>query len=349
MDVGVVVGFQNPPAWRADWHALYRDTLMFVEHAEHLGIDEVWLTEHHFSDDGYCPSLLPVAAAIAARTSRIRIGTKLILLPLHDPLRVAEDAAVVDIISGGRLDLGLGAGYRANEFMGFGIARGERAARLAEGVQVLRLALSGEAFTHDGAFYHYRDARVSPPPIQHPVPIWLGGRSRAAMRRAARLRTHLQLADFVLESSRADMQTFAEAIEGDGGTLDGIRIATVATLVVDRDPDAAWRVALPHLLYQQNQYAGWFSEASDRASDAGRRYRTRDDLAIGNHLVGAPEEIMGRIRALHDVVPFTHFSFWGLLPGMPVPAALRSLELFAAEILPELRRLPSSNLSEVSR
>src|SRR5689334_23054728 len=107
MKIGTSVGLQNPLPWRVSWDTVYRETVAFVCGAEEAGIDYVWLSEHHFVDDGYCPSLLPVAAALATVTKRIRIGTKVILLPFHDPVRLAEDAAVVDILSGGRLDLGL--------------------------------------------------------------------------------------------------------------------------------------------------------------------------------------------------------------------------------------------------
>lgn len=346
MDVGVVVGFQNPPEWRVDWRDVYRETFEYVERAESLGIDEVWLTEHHFVDDGYCPSLLPVAAALAARTRRIRIGTKVILLPLHDPLRLAEDVAVVDILSGGRFDLGLAAGYRAEEFAGFGIPRAERAERLDEGIAVLRKALTGRPFEHEGTYYRYGQARIVPPPVQDPLPIWLGGRSPGAMRRSARLGCHLQLADFVRANAEADYQSYAAAVAAEGRSVADFRVAVVATVFVDPDPEQAWRTAGPHLLYQQNQYARWFSEAGDRASDAGRRYSSLADLRIGSHLIGTPEQVVDGIRDVREVVPFTHFSFWMLLPGLPLTAAIRSLELFAAEVLPALRLLDPGPIGE---
>ena len=100
--------------------ARYRDTRDQIVRGEALGWDDVWLSEHHFIEDGYTPSMLPIAAAIAARTSRIHIGTSVLLLPLHDPIRVAEDAATIDILSDGRLELGVAIGYRRAEFTGFG-------------------------------------------------------------------------------------------------------------------------------------------------------------------------------------------------------------------------------------
>src|SRR5271156_2308898 len=140
LNVGLLFTFRNPTQWRVPFQDLYDAQLRQIAKSEELGYDTAWLTEHHFLEDGYSPSLLPIAAAVGARTERIRIGTFVILLPLHNALRVAEDAATVDIISKGRLDLGLGQGYRIEEFEGFDIPRKERGARLQEGAEVIRRA-----------------------------------------------------------------------------------------------------------------------------------------------------------------------------------------------------------------
>jgi alkanesulfonate monooxygenase SsuD/methylene tetrahydromethanopterin reductase-like flavin-dependent oxidoreductase (luciferase family) len=140
MDFGLLFAFRNPPPVQVPFAELYGKQFDLAVLAEDLGYDTIWLTEHHFIDDGYSPSLLPIAAAVAARTRRIRIGTFVILLPLHNALRIAEDAATVDIISNGRFDLGVGQGYRIPEFVGFDIPRRERGARLQEGAEVIRRA-----------------------------------------------------------------------------------------------------------------------------------------------------------------------------------------------------------------
>lgn len=133
--------FQNPRSWRIPSTRLYAETLKFVVEAEHLGIDEVWLAEHHFVvEDGYCPSPMPVAAAIAARTSTIRIGTKVVVLPFRDPVWLAEDIAVTHAISGGRLDLGLAVGYRAAELAGFDVDRRRLGEVMEEGPRQVALA-----------------------------------------------------------------------------------------------------------------------------------------------------------------------------------------------------------------
>src|SRR5688572_16625596 len=118
---GLWFDFRNPPRWRRPLPEVYAETFEQIVLAESLGYDFAWTTEHHFVDDDYSPSLLPICAAIAARTQRLRVGTSVLLLPMHDPVRVAEDAATVDVISNGRLDLGVGLGYRLAEFAAVGI------------------------------------------------------------------------------------------------------------------------------------------------------------------------------------------------------------------------------------
>jgi alkanesulfonate monooxygenase SsuD/methylene tetrahydromethanopterin reductase-like flavin-dependent oxidoreductase (luciferase family) len=134
---GLMQDFRNPRQWRRPYAELYHQILEQIVRAEELGYDNVWLTEHHFTDDGYNPSLLPTAAAIAARTARIRVGTFVLLLPFQHPVRVAEDATCVDIWSNGRLDLGIGQGYSYKEFNALSMRRAERSARTAEGVELI--------------------------------------------------------------------------------------------------------------------------------------------------------------------------------------------------------------------
>jgi alkanesulfonate monooxygenase SsuD/methylene tetrahydromethanopterin reductase-like flavin-dependent oxidoreductase (luciferase family) len=336
MRIGTVIGFQNPAAWRVDWTELYAAGLRFAQEAEALGLDEVWLTEHHFAEDGYCPALLPVAAAIAARTSRIRIGTKVVLMPFHNPLRLAEDAAVVDVLSGGRLDLGVAAGYRHEEFAGFGIDRSERAGRTREGLEVLELALRAQPFDFEGDFFRHHGACVAPPPVQRPLPIWVGARSDAALRRAAAAGRHLQLADFDLDLCARDHATYTAALRAAGRDPADFEVAAVASVFVDEDAGRAAAIAAPHMRYQQAQYQRWFAAAGDRTSaDAGPT--AGDDGLPPGCLAGTPAAVLEQILAARERVPFTHFSFWTLLPGMAAEAATRSLRLFAEQVLPGLR------------
>jgi Luciferase-like monooxygenase len=162
LNVGLLFPFRNPPAWRKPFADFYADHLAQTRLAEDLGYDEIWLTEHHFAEDGYSPAILPIASAIAAVTKRIRIGTYLVLLPLHNAVRVAEDAATIDIISNGRFDLGLGQGYAPGEFAAYGVDRKTRAGRLEEGIEVIRGAWTNDDFSFEGQHYKLKNIRLVP-------------------------------------------------------------------------------------------------------------------------------------------------------------------------------------------
>jgi alkanesulfonate monooxygenase SsuD/methylene tetrahydromethanopterin reductase-like flavin-dependent oxidoreductase (luciferase family) len=146
---GLWYDFRNPAQWRQPADRLYREVLEQIAWGENNGFDDVWLSEHHFVEDGYLPSILPAAAAIAARTNRIRIASGVLLMPFHNPIRLAEDIATVDVISGGRFELGVGIGFKREEFSGFGVSSKERGARTDQSLEIIRRALSGE--THPEA------------------------------------------------------------------------------------------------------------------------------------------------------------------------------------------------------
>ena len=176
------------PPWDARDHAqLYADTLDLAARADEAGFDSLWLAEHHGASDGYNSALLPFLSAVAARTTRLELGAAVLLAPFHNPLRVAEDAAVVDNISGGRLNLGLGLGWAPEEYRMFGAEHKGRGKRLGEFAQVLKRAWTEDRFSFEGEHYTYDDIAITPKPARAGgPPIWLGGNADAALRRSAR-------------------------------------------------------------------------------------------------------------------------------------------------------------------
>jgi len=167
-----LVGLQRPRSYPYSWIRQYAELPEFAQQIEAAGFHNMLFTEHHFWYDGYLPSLLVAMAGVAKKTKKLRLGTGALLLPLHDPLRVAEEVALVDNLCDGRLDLGIGVGYRPEEFLGFSTDKRTRGVRCREAMEFLRQVLSGESCTFEGKYYQYNNINISPKPIQKPPPIW---------------------------------------------------------------------------------------------------------------------------------------------------------------------------------
>src|SRR5580698_3463491 len=159
---GLWYDFRNPSQWHQSPDQLYAATFDQISWGENHGFDDVWLSEHHFIEDGYLPSILPVAAAIAARTKRIRIASGVLLMPFHNPVRLAEDIAVVDVISGSRFELGVAIGYKLEEFEGFNVPFKERGGRTNESLEIISRLLSGETVTFKGKYFELNKVKLTP-------------------------------------------------------------------------------------------------------------------------------------------------------------------------------------------
>jgi len=251
---GLWYAFRNPLPLRRSYQDIYAEILEQITWAEGIGDDDVWLTEHHFTEDGHAPSPLPQAAAIAVKTKKIRIGTGVLLLPLYHPVRVAEDCATIDILSGGRFELGVGVGYRVEEFAGLGIPREQRNGRANEGLEIIRRLWEGETVTYKGKYFQVENARLTPEPIQKPrPPIWVGGFAGAAVKRAARL------GDGYIGTGemRAQYKAYTEELRALGKDISHPKLAGGHFwLIVANDPEKSWREIAPHILYTDQHLRG---------------------------------------------------------------------------------------------
>lgn len=337
---GLLWPFRNPQFARRPWPDFYRDHLDLCVESETLGYDHIWLTEHHFVDDGYSPSVLPIASALAARTSRIRIGTNLLLLPMHNPLRVAEDTATIDQIANGRFDLGVGLGYRPREFTAQGLALAERGARLTEGVQLVQRLLSGEMVSFNGRFNQLDAVCLSPPACQRPhPPIWLGALAPAAIDRAARLGFHFQM----VGPSGTD-RIYDAALEKYGRRPSDYHIGQAAVVYVAPSRSQAWETAARPLHYMTSQYVRWFAEAGDMPGaeaaqaaliDVEEMLRRQSFDFLGQPaLVGTPEDVAGMIAELNARSRITHFCCVTPSAGMAVDDIRAHMRLFAEKVMP---------------
>src|SRR5712672_1838951 len=309
---GLWYDFRNPPESRQASDRLYSEILDQIAWGESHGFDDVWLSEHHFIEDGYLPSILPVAAAIAARTKSIRIASGVLLMPFHNPVRLAEDIAVVDVISGGRFELGVGVGFKHEEFEGFGVPFKERGPRTNQSLEIIRRLLSGETVTYKSDFFNFKNIKVTPEPIQKPhPPIWLGGFTPAALRRAVRFGD-----GFTVPGANRDVyDRYVAELKKQNRPTDDLRFASgFWFLIVSEDPEKTFAEAANHVIYQINNYSAWLQAGG--LQPLAPHLNDREALKQSGLLqVVDPDTAIRMIRNLADTVPITHFYSWTRHPG----------------------------------
>ncbi|MGH2739722.1 MAG: LLM class flavin-dependent oxidoreductase [Actinomycetota bacterium] len=336
--LGLFTG-QIPPGSGHTFAREYQDVVELARLAESLSFDSVWVSEHHGASDGYLPSLLPMLAAVASATERVRLGTGVMLTPFHHPIRLAEDAAVVDQLSGGRLILGLALGWREEEFRMFGIPIEERLRRTTETIQILRLAWAGGRFSHDGRIFRFDDISVTPPPAQiGGPPIYLGGFAEAAVRRAGRIADGYIRSRGGIEDAKEALTWAEEAASSAGKNPAEIGFAQLQNAFV-WDDDSAWERVRDGVSHQVGVYAGW-REGSDTPGRPLEVPRSDESTLRNLTPAGTPPEV---IRALS---PFTqafadrdefHFIVRLHYPGMELETAAHAIKLFGEDVLPALR------------
>lgn len=332
LSFGLWYSLRNPGAWHRPETEIYAETLDQIAWAETIGYDDVWLTEHHFCEDGHAPSILPLAAAVAVRTKTIRIGTAVLLLPLHNAVRVAEDGATIDILSGGRFELGVGIGYRPQEFAGLGIDRRHRAGRMNEGLDIIRRLWEGETVNYDGEHYQISGARLMPRPVQHPhPPIWVGGFAPVAAKRAARL------GDGYIGTG--DMTPFVPIYRAERERLGRPGPGRLAGghfwLIVSNEPDKTFARVAPHIIYQIQMYNVWRDESGQAAFPATSNERQLRESGMVRVLT--PQQAVDAIAEYVEATGIERYYTWTVPPGMPAAEMNEYLELFATEVMPHFR------------
>lgn len=314
------------PAFGVPAAELYAAALDQVEWADGLGFDLVGLGEHHASPDGYNPSPLVLAAAMGGRTKRIRFRTSVVLAPLYDPIKLAEDAAVTQLVTGGRLLLGIGGGYRPAEFEMFGRRLEDRWRAIGETIALLRLAWTGEPFEWQG-----RRCHVTPRPDPAP-PILLGGSSAAAARRAARIAD-----DWFPPLEPRLWPPYREACRKLGRPDPGDYPAQGPIFLwISRDPERAWQRLLPHVLHQLRSYREWTVEAFGRPAGPYAKDMTEETARQSPaYRVLTPEEA---VALADELGPNGVLYLNPLLAGVDPRLSWEMLQLYEREVHPYLPR-----------
>ena len=329
---GLWYDFRNPPKWKQDNTKLYHECFEQMVRAEESGFDDIWLSEHHFLEDCYSPSMLAIGCAIAVKTKKIRIGTSVLLLPLHDPVRVAEDAATLDVISGGRLELGLGVGYKIEELKAWGIEPKTRGRRMEEGIEIIQKLFSGERFSFEGDFHKYEDIQLRPMPVQKNPRLWIAGFSNVAVKRAARVG-----AGYIAVGPVGPFtQVYRDELARQGKNPEDFEVAAgYAWLHVSENPEKRWKEAVEHLAYQQNEYGKWFKAAGMdfiKPVEATKASVEKNDCYIVS-----PDQAVEMIKKYVEATGSNRFYTWAVPPGLNPRWSDEHIELMSDKVIPEFK------------
>lgn len=332
MRFGIIASHQYP--FEEDLRQRLAELFSLVELAQEVGYDSVW-PYNHFLSNLQVPQVITMTATILRYTDTMTVGTGVLLMPLFHPVHIAEEFATLDQISGGRVVLGVGIGYRDHEYEAMGVRRSERARRLTESVELIRALWSGEEVNHDGQFYPLRGQRIGIRPLTPGgPPLWIGSGARPAVQRAARL------ADAWLAPGNAPdprylpraMRWHDTELAEAGISREGREYPVMIELYVGESREKAMAEVRPYIAREYDYYGHY---------EALRWQRDRfDELVDNTFVIGSPDEVAQRIAALRDL-GFNHIIFRPFWCGMPAELSRRSVRLFAEEVIPRFADRPA--------
>jgi alkanesulfonate monooxygenase SsuD/methylene tetrahydromethanopterin reductase-like flavin-dependent oxidoreductase (luciferase family) len=325
---GLWYDFRNPTQYAQPVGQLYRDTLDQIVWAESLGFGSVWLSEHHFAPDDYASSPLIVAAAIGARTTTMRIATNIVVAALHNPIRLAEDANALSLLTDGRFDLGVGLGYNEREFTSFGRVRNQRPSLLEDAIAIIRKAWSGSDDGYVGKRLSMPPVRVTPMAEKTPrMPI--GAVAPAGIERAARL------GDGVITLSNASIDVYLDALVANGKPREDGDVYASQWVVLAEDPEKEWSRIGENVLYQVNKYIEWGSFEGSGVPD---HFDAPDELLdFGIYqLWDAPKAVDELVTLGRRYPQIRDFHFWAQFPGEAVESGSARIQYIADKVIPEV-------------
>jgi probable F420-dependent oxidoreductase len=319
--------------------AFYPESLREVVRGEELGFDSIWMEEHHGVKDHYWPSPFMVLAGYATRTARVVLGTDVMVFPFYHPVRVAEDVAMLDVMSGGRAVLGAAIGYKPDEFALYGAAMEKRGARFAEGLRLIKALWTQDDVTFNGTYYRVEKAKIEPKPAQKPhPPVWVGGWGELSLRRAA------TLADAWLPGPTAALpkllegKAMYEKLRAEAGLPPQPVLPLTRDTVIADTNEQALELAERHLLvnYRDEYGGGKWKHPLIGAQDA-TPVNQLDALGKDRFLIGNPDRVVQGIRRFVDALGANHIIFRLFFPGTPHAHIMRSVELLAKHVIPAFR------------
>lgn len=335
---------------------LFEEVLQEIELGEELGFDSVWLPEHHFAIYGMLGNPLLLAAAVAQRTKRIKIGTAVMVLPFQHPLRLAEDAAMVDALSGGRLLLGVGRGYQPPEFHGFGVRQDESSAMFEESLGIVKRALSGEKFSYEGKYWRIEEpVEIFPKPLQKPhPPLYVASVSRRSLEVAAKHNMSLLRAPQFsnVDNVAAAFEEYTNLLRRYGH--EPAKLDQPVSLRVHVTPtDEEAKAETKHALWFYHLLGTLVPGAPGREAvpkgyekyplDAGALARlTLEDVWERGTAFGSPERVTEILKVYMRKLGASNLIIQMRIGGLQHDKVVRSMKLFAEKVMPELRKEEAS-------
>ena len=332
-------GMQTHPETTNSHVEICKQALEQVKLAEDVNFDSAWISEHHFLEDGYCPSTLATASAMAAVTGRIRIGTAALILPLHNPIRVAEDAAVVDNISNGRFTLGVALGYRKEEFDGFGIPMKQRPSRMEEGIDVIVKSWTENNFSYNGKRYKFENLNATPKPVQKPhIPIYIGAFEAPAIKRAGRLGYPLLIGPGrTMQMVRDTINIYNDAAKEAGKNPDGVEHILLREAYVGENKEKTKEEADKYII---NMYKFYF-KLGVKMFVRGKQVTSLEDplfehLPEDRFVIGDPEDCKREVERYRDELGINYICCRMVFPAANHQTISRCIELFGSEVIPNI-------------
>jgi probable F420-dependent oxidoreductase len=313
----------------------YQEALHEAVRGEELGFDSVWLEEHHGVRNHYWPAPIVALAGYATRTSRIRLGTDILVLPFYHPVRVAEDTAMLDVMSRGRFIFGAAIGYRPQEFQLFDVSMDNRGARYVEQLKIIRALWTQDNVDFEGKLYHLAGASIEPKPLSQPhPPMWLGGWGDLSIKRAAELGdVWIPGPTASLEKLLAAQERYCACLAAAGKELPSEHPVTREVIIADTDEEA-FELAEKYLLINyRDEYGGGWQHPLIGQQDAAP-VNQLEALAHDRFIIGNPERCIQAIQRFVDALGMNHLICRLYFPGMPHEHILHELELLSQEVMP---------------
>jgi alkanesulfonate monooxygenase SsuD/methylene tetrahydromethanopterin reductase-like flavin-dependent oxidoreductase (luciferase family) len=335
MKLGIYLNAQHPqgddPARR------FAETVEQVRLIRQLGFDSIWSGEHHVTDDYHYYPLLPMLQRLAADAEGLEIGTNIVLLPLHNPIELAEITAFMDVISGGRFTLGVGLGYRPEEFAMFGVDMKHRVSRFTEAIEIIKRLWTEDKVTHKGRHWQFENLTIRPQPSQKPRPaIVVAAHVDQAVERAA----HIADGWTIVPTPRLDEVERHAAIYAKARSAAGLppsnHIVRLYEVACAPDEETALRRAAPFLLAKYAAYASWGLPGLEFRKEDAPEIQLRK-LAANRFAVGSPDQVVTALMDQHRT-GIHHITMRVSWPGMRQDDILAGIELIGTKVLPEVRK-----------